>query len=80
MLLAANYLLTFATETRRCVIYSSEEIVVQQIAEKIKIFPMEDEFIVTSDWNPIEWRASYPNAIFVIDEAETAIATRLIDL
>ena len=35
---------------------------------------------MTSDWEPWTWRQSYPNAFYVIDEAETLIANRLVDL
>ena len=81
MLLAVNYALTVEnTVYNRCVIYSGEDIVVQQIAEKVKLFPCEDEIIVTSLWDPFRWRNEYPNAIFVVDEAETLIATKLLDL
>ena len=38
MLLAVNYALKKGNDLDRCVIYSSEEIVVQQIAEKVKLF------------------------------------------
>ena len=81
MLLAVNYALTVNnTYYNRCVIYSGEEIVVQQIAEKVKLFKAEDEIIVTSLWDPFRWRSTYPKALFVVDEAETLIATKLLDL
>ena len=61
MLLAVNYALTVAnTVYNRCVIYSGEDIVVQQIAEKVKLFRAEDEIIVTSLWDPFRWRNVYP--------------------
>ena len=80
MLLAVSFVLENAEQFDRCVIYSSEEIVVQQILQKVKLFPCEDDVVVTSEWEPWEWRNTYQKALYVIDEAETLIADKLVDL
>ena len=80
MLLAVSFVLANAEQFDRCVIYSSEEIVVQQILQKVKLFPCEDDVVVTSEWEPWEWRNTYQKALYVIDEAETLIADKLVDL
>ena len=61
----------------RVVIFSIEEIVVEQLKSKAKIFPACSNMIITNHWDLAEWR-KLPKAVFFFDEGEQLVEERLL--
>ena len=73
ILLAANHILLNATDrSMRVVIFSIEEIVVEQLRQKAKIFPASANMLITNKWDYEAWR-QLPKAVFFFDEGEQLV-------
>ena len=62
------------------VIYCPQEVVANQAREKLSMFDCAELVTVTAEWEPNAWLSNPRNKIFVVDEGEEAIETRLLDL
>ena len=80
MLLLASYtVLQAEKKDLKVVIYSSVPIVVEQLAQKAKMFPYHNGMLITGKWDTEAW-LSYPHVMFIFDEAEELISNRLLDM
>ena len=70
ILLAANYnIMADTTRKKKVIIYSMEEIVVEQLKKKSLIFPTHSSMLITNVWDIDSWM-SHKDAVFFFDEGE----------